>query len=197
MKAGLLASACAAAIVATVAPAEAQEVPTVSDTQERAADEQAADQAAPAQGNEVIVTATRRAERLQDVPLSVTAFSQEQLNDLGIVGFEGIAQNTPGSRRQPADPELQQFHQPRHQHQRLQRRPAERGRDLCRRAADLGERQFDYPRSEPLRRRARRVPARAAGHPVRIELARRRHADHHPQPGSRRGSGRRRSSISA
>jgi iron complex outermembrane receptor protein len=96
MKAGLLASACAAAIVATVAPANAQEVPTVSDTRERAADEQEADQAAPAQGNEVIVTATRRAERLQDVPLSVTAFNQEQLNELGIVGFEGIAQNTPG-----------------------------------------------------------------------------------------------------
>ena len=30
------------------------------------------------------------------MPLSVTAFSQEELNELGIVGYEGIAQNTPG-----------------------------------------------------------------------------------------------------
>src|SRR3546814_20327932 len=47
-------------------------------------------------GVDIIVTATRRSERLQDVPLSVTAFGQEDLDDLGIVGYEGIAQNTPG-----------------------------------------------------------------------------------------------------
>src|SRR3546814_14870442 len=46
--------------------------------------------------HDIIVTATRRTARLQDVPLSVTAFGQEQLDDLGIVGYEGIAQNTPG-----------------------------------------------------------------------------------------------------
>ncbi|MFN3585647.1 TonB-dependent receptor [Phenylobacterium sp.] len=45
---------------------------------------------------EVIVTATRRAERLQDVPLSVTAYSQEQLTARGIVGYEGLAVETPG-----------------------------------------------------------------------------------------------------
>src|SRR3546814_16907590 len=45
---------------------------------------------------EIIVTATRRDVRLQDVPLSVTAFNQDDLDDLGIVGYEGIAQNTPG-----------------------------------------------------------------------------------------------------
>ncbi|WP_243446534.1 TonB-dependent receptor [Sphingosinicella microcystinivorans] len=45
---------------------------------------------------DIIVTATRRTEKLQDVPLSVTAFGQEDLDDLGIVGYEGIAQNTPG-----------------------------------------------------------------------------------------------------
>jgi iron complex outermembrane receptor protein len=46
--------------------------------------------------NVIVVTATRRTERLQEVPLSVTAFSQEELTELGIVGYEGIAQNTPG-----------------------------------------------------------------------------------------------------
>jgi len=47
--------------------------------------------------NEVVVTATRRSERLQDVPLSITAFSQEDLTQKGIVGFEGIARETPGA----------------------------------------------------------------------------------------------------
>ncbi len=45
---------------------------------------------------EIIVTATRRSERLQDVPLSVTAFSQTELTQKGIVGFDGIARQTPG-----------------------------------------------------------------------------------------------------
>jgi iron complex outermembrane recepter protein len=46
--------------------------------------------------NEVVVTATRRSERLMDVPLSITAFSQEDLTQKGIVGLEGIARETPG-----------------------------------------------------------------------------------------------------
>ncbi|WCM25816.1 TonB-dependent receptor [Sphingomonas sp. QA11] len=46
--------------------------------------------------NDIVVTATRRNERLQDVPLSVTAFSQAELTQKGIVGFEGIARETPG-----------------------------------------------------------------------------------------------------
>lgn len=45
---------------------------------------------------EVVVTATRREVRLQDVPLSITAFSQDFLTEKGIVGYEGIAFETPG-----------------------------------------------------------------------------------------------------
>jgi len=45
---------------------------------------------------EIMVTATRRPERLQDVPLSVTAFSQQDLSAKGIVGYEGLALQTPG-----------------------------------------------------------------------------------------------------
>ncbi|ASG24527.1 TonB-dependent receptor [Nitrospirillum viridazoti] len=45
---------------------------------------------------EILVTATRRAERLQDVPISITAFSQDELTQKGIVGVEGIARETPG-----------------------------------------------------------------------------------------------------
>ncbi|MBO9544553.1 TonB-dependent receptor [Caulobacter sp.] len=48
------------------------------------------------QVDEIVVTATRRSERLQDVPLSVTAFSQAELTKKGIVNYEGIARETPG-----------------------------------------------------------------------------------------------------
>lgn len=46
---------------------------------------------------EVIVTATRREVRLQDVPLSITAFTQDDLNEKGIVSYQGLAFNTPGA----------------------------------------------------------------------------------------------------
>jgi outer membrane receptor protein involved in Fe transport len=49
-----------------------------------------------AQLEEIIVTATRRSERLQDVPLSITAFSQDDLTAKGIVGYEGLGRETPG-----------------------------------------------------------------------------------------------------
>jgi len=45
---------------------------------------------------EVIVTATRREVALQDVPLSITAFSQEELTEKGIINYQGLAYNTPG-----------------------------------------------------------------------------------------------------
>jgi outer membrane receptor protein involved in Fe transport len=46
---------------------------------------------------EIVVTATLRTERIQDVPLSVTAFSQADLMQKGIVGLEGLARETPGA----------------------------------------------------------------------------------------------------
>ncbi|HTU09980.1 MAG TPA: TonB-dependent receptor [Allosphingosinicella sp.] len=95
MKAALLASACAAAF-AIAMPAHAQAPADMQNQEPAGASGTTQEEAQPAQDNEVVVTATRRAERLQDVPLSVTAYNQEQLNDLGVVGFEGIAQNTPG-----------------------------------------------------------------------------------------------------
>jgi iron complex outermembrane recepter protein len=47
--------------------------------------------------NEIVVTATRRSERLMDVPLSITAFSEDDLRQKGIVGLEGLARETPGA----------------------------------------------------------------------------------------------------
>jgi iron complex outermembrane recepter protein len=44
----------------------------------------------------IVVTATRRSEPLKDVPISVAVFSQDELDDKGIVGYEGLAYETPG-----------------------------------------------------------------------------------------------------
>ncbi|WP_417613628.1 TonB-dependent receptor [Parasphingorhabdus sp.] len=87
MKAQFLASASAVALFAIPATASAQ---SSQPNAESTAKNERRDT------KEIIVTATRRSERIQDIPISVTAYDQQDLDDLGIVGFEGIAQNTPG-----------------------------------------------------------------------------------------------------
>ena len=88
MKAKLLMTASAVALLVQPSIAYAQA--------EGGADNNPQSEERSGSDKEIIVTATRRVERLQDVPLSVTAFAQEDLDDLGVVGYEGIAQNTPG-----------------------------------------------------------------------------------------------------
>ncbi|WP_374408799.1 TonB-dependent receptor [Pelagerythrobacter sp.] len=95
MKGWLWASASAVAVASLPGVALAQdaaepEEPNTQTVEEISPTAQARDD------DVIIVTATRREQSLQDVPLSVTAFGQEELDDLGIVGYEGIAQNTPG-----------------------------------------------------------------------------------------------------
>jgi iron complex outermembrane receptor protein len=85
MRAMLVASACAAAFM-TVTPAVAQESAQDRNDQDRRT----------TAVEDVIVTATRRAERVQDVPVSVTTLSQEDLNERGIVNYDGLATATPG-----------------------------------------------------------------------------------------------------
>ena len=56
-----------------------------------------ANEPAAAEGiQEIVVTATRRAERLQDVPISITAFSQEKLDGLGLKNIDDLSRLTPG-----------------------------------------------------------------------------------------------------
>ena len=86
MRAMLLASACAFVQLAVLAPTQAL-------AQDQVQGQQASDED---EVEEVIVTATRREERLQDVPISVTSLSQDDLNERGIVGYEGLAEATPG-----------------------------------------------------------------------------------------------------
>jgi len=45
---------------------------------------------------EVVVTATRREENLSKVPISVSALTQEALDDRGIKDFSEVARFTPG-----------------------------------------------------------------------------------------------------
>ncbi len=45
---------------------------------------------------EIVVTATRRAERLEDVPISVTAFTQERMDQQGLRSIDDITRLTPG-----------------------------------------------------------------------------------------------------
>jgi iron complex outermembrane recepter protein len=46
--------------------------------------------------DEIVVTATRRTERLQDVPVSVLAFSQEKLDAQGLKNIDDLSRLSPG-----------------------------------------------------------------------------------------------------
>jgi iron complex outermembrane receptor protein len=52
---------------------------------------------------EIVVTAQRREQRLQDVPISVTAMNQEQLDSQGVRDIDDVAKLTPGITFQRAD----------------------------------------------------------------------------------------------
>ncbi len=84
MKRNILASSSALLFFALSGPAFAQ------------TPDSASDQEVGLELEEVIVTATRREVALQDVPLSITAFSQDELIEKGIVNYQGLAYNTPG-----------------------------------------------------------------------------------------------------
>lgn len=103
MKAIFLTSACACALFATSANAQTAEA-------EATAAPSSQTDASPADTDpEIVVTATRRSERLRDVPISITAFNQQQLTAKGIVGLEGLARETPGIAINKATGNLQNY----------------------------------------------------------------------------------------
>ncbi len=51
----------------------------------------------------IVVTARRREETLQDVPIAVTVFSQQQLNNAGISGIQDLSDFTPGFNLENSD----------------------------------------------------------------------------------------------
>jgi outer membrane receptor protein involved in Fe transport len=58
--------------------------------------DQAATPAADAPASEIVVTATRKAEALSKVPISITAFSREALDQRGVRNFDDVIRQTPG-----------------------------------------------------------------------------------------------------
>jgi iron complex outermembrane receptor protein len=82
-----------AAAVATASPALAQENAATSPT--LPANQQTEDQAPSGGGQDIVVTARKRNEVLLDVPISVTAFSGEQLNRQGALDITAIGDTTP------------------------------------------------------------------------------------------------------
>jgi outer membrane receptor protein involved in Fe transport len=108
-----------ASLFAMAAPAAAQTSSTPSNDENETAAAPAGEQAPAAQtptaapgyvdeGNTIIVTARKREETLQDVPASVTAFSRDRLQDLGIRDITEVANHTPGFAMQNASRQNEQ-----------------------------------------------------------------------------------------
>lgn len=93
MKVRILATASAASLIVFGTPLSAAQAQG-SDAPQDSAAEEATDETA--RQETIYVTATRREQSLQDVPLSVTAYQQEALSEKGIVSYEGLARETPG-----------------------------------------------------------------------------------------------------
>jgi iron complex outermembrane recepter protein len=87
---------CAAAMVAngaaTLAQAQSADVPA----QAAQAEPNSAATASTEQLSEIVVTAQRRAQSLQSVPISITAFSQQTMNALNIRNFTDLTSVVPG-----------------------------------------------------------------------------------------------------
>src|SRR5689334_2472215 len=73
-------------------PVRAQEPPPPSDPQETPPPEEPEERVT----EEITVTATLREQKVQDVPFSVAAPTEEELRERGVDSIEGIAQSTPG-----------------------------------------------------------------------------------------------------
>lgn len=92
----LITSASAIVLASISTTVAAQEAGTAGGKKAPAAQERTSGAAQATEANEIIVTATRREERLQDVPLSVTALGQAEMTEKGVVGYSGVAEETPG-----------------------------------------------------------------------------------------------------
>jgi outer membrane receptor protein involved in Fe transport len=74
------------------------------DTQPAAQPAPAATQRSQNEGEEIVVTATKRAENLQDVPIAITAFATKTLEDNQVQSFDDYAKMIPSLSQQNAGP---------------------------------------------------------------------------------------------
>ena len=86
-----------AALALAAAPAFAQTEPQESDVAERSEP-----QTSDAADGDIVVTARRRAESLQDVPIAVTAYSGETLEATGSLDITDISDTTPNVTLEPS-----------------------------------------------------------------------------------------------
>lgn len=87
-----------AALAQTSVPADASDTrPPAAPTTEPSADDVGME---PLSGNEIVITAQRRTQRLQDVPISVAAFTGETIQRLGASRIVDVFAQTPGVRAQ-------------------------------------------------------------------------------------------------
>lgn len=84
------------ALISCAALVSALPTYTLADTTNAAAD------GAPPELQEIVVTATRRAESIDKVPISITAFSQQKMDEQGVKSIEDVAKFTPGLNFAPA-----------------------------------------------------------------------------------------------
>jgi iron complex outermembrane receptor protein len=89
---GLLLTGAAMVALLPVGKAHAQDAPPAAATPEATADAQ------PADGNDILVTARRTSERLQDVPIAVTALSGDALTERNVASLDEVAKFTPNIR---------------------------------------------------------------------------------------------------
>ena len=92
-RAAMMASISLTGILAA-SPGQAQGTPPVEEPQPPAT-AQAVDEPVEAGSQEIIVTARRREETLQDVPIAVTAYTGEQLERQGSLDITDIGDTTP------------------------------------------------------------------------------------------------------
>ncbi|HYW16913.1 MAG TPA: TonB-dependent receptor [Allosphingosinicella sp.] len=85
--------AAVAALATIPAPLYAQTEEDAAAAANEALDESAA--AGPVEDSDIIVTARRRAENLQDVPIAVTAYSGETLERMGAIDITDLSDTTP------------------------------------------------------------------------------------------------------
>ena len=88
-------SVLALAVALNSAPAFAQDASANEAAATGAAAQPQADETAAANDTEIVVTAQKRAENVQDVPISIAAFSGDTLEKNNVVNLEGLGKVTP------------------------------------------------------------------------------------------------------
>ena len=131
--------------------------------------------------DEIVVTARKREERLQDVPIAVTAVTGDTLEREQINSVREVAALTPGPQHHQRRGRPRLHVDPRRRHD-ADRYGAARRRHLHRWHLPAEHVLSQQP---GVRRRAHRSAARPAGHAVRQQHAGRRDQRHHP-PADRR-----------